>query len=310
MKKELMIIATIVLLFTISFSGCTEEKKETKPVEPKTNLVIIEGKGEYITIQEAIENASDGDTVFVYNGIYYENLAIAKSINLKGENKDTTIIIAKDNNLDIISITLTTIVLSGFTLMNASKGDGIDVRSSSQNSNITISNCKIINNSNGISITSSSNNVILNCTMSGNKQGIVFTSSNYNTITGCIISNNTGKGIDIWGSSNNTVNFCGISNNDYGMYIWNMSYVIHGETGTSPVYYTNSTNNTIYANNFIYNTKQAFDSSGCNNSWDNDGVGNYWDDYTGVDSDGDNIGDTPYLIDGGYNQDNYPLIYA
>jgi parallel beta-helix repeat protein len=284
MKKELFTMATIVLLFTISFSGCIEEK-ETTPVEPKTNLVVIEGKGNYTTIQEAIENASDGDTVFVYNGTYYENLAIAKSINLKGENKDTTIIIAKDNNVDIISIAQTTIVISGFTLMNASNG-------------------------NGISITGSSNNIILNCSVSGNKQGIVFTRSNYNTITDCIISNNTGKGINIWGSSNNTINLCEVSNNDYGMYIWNMSYVIHEETGTSPVYYTNSTNNTISGNNFINNAKQAFDSSGCNNSWDDDGDGNYWDDYTGVDSDGDNIGDTPYLIDGGNSQDNYPLIYA
>jgi len=54
---------------------------------------------------------------------------------------------------------------------------------------------------------------------------------------------------------------------------------------------------------------QAFDNSGSNNMWDSNGEGNYWDDYTGVDEDGDNIGDTPYLIDGGSNKDNYPLIY-
>jgi len=36
--------------------------------------------------------------------------------------------------------------------------------------------------------------------------------------------------------------------------------------------------------------------------------GNYWDDYTGVDSDGNGIGDTPYCVPGVENKDDYPLM--
>jgi hypothetical protein len=56
------------------------------------------------------------------------------------------------------------------------------------------------------------------------------------------------------------------------------------------------------------NSQNAYDAG--DNFWDDEypSGGNYWDDYTGIDDDGDGIGDTPYYIPIGDNQDNYPLM--
>jgi len=68
--------------------------------------------------------------------------------------------------------------------------------------------------------------------------------------------------------------------------------------------------NVFYHNNFIDNNVHAFDST-VSNSWYYDkeiSHGNYWDDYQGIDVDNDGIGDTAYLVAGGNNQDEFPLM--
>lgn len=42
--------------------------------EGKTLYVGGSGPGNYTTIQSAINESSNGDTVFVYSGIYYDNV--------------------------------------------------------------------------------------------------------------------------------------------------------------------------------------------------------------------------------------------
>ena len=96
-------------------------------------------------------------------------------------------------------------------------------------------------------------------------------------------------GIRVNDSSNCTGMEMTLSTNGYGVILDNTS-----------------TNNSWYHNNFMENTQHASDSG--TNSWDHLGVGNYWDDYTGDDNNENGIGDTPYDIAGGMNQDRYPLM--
>ena len=65
-------------------------------------------------------------------------------------------------------------------------------------------------------------------------------------------------------------------------------------------------NNNIYHNNFIENVIQA-SAENSDNQWDDGAEGNYWSDYTGLDVDGDGIGDSPYII-GPNVVDQFPLM--
>ena len=47
---------------------------------------------DFLTIQEAISNAVEGDIIFVETGIYYEHVVVNKTVSILGEDVDTTII--------------------------------------------------------------------------------------------------------------------------------------------------------------------------------------------------------------------------
>ncbi|MBU0498175.1 MAG: hypothetical protein KKC68_01200 [Candidatus Thermoplasmatota archaeon] len=74
------------------------------------------GPGNYSNISAAYENASDGDTIYVFPGIYTEkNLIINKSLTFIGHNMDTTIL--DDSNIYFIS---SSIQFLNFTLDHGS----------------------------------------------------------------------------------------------------------------------------------------------------------------------------------------------
>jgi len=162
------------------------------------------------------------------------------------------------------------------------------------NNNLISGNAVISNNGKGIRLWQSNSNNLIENTISNNSDGIEFSDSNNNIISDNTISNNGigsyGYGIDLEDSSNNNFMENIVSTNRFGIHISDFS-----------------SNNIVYHNSFINNTQNAFDSGG--NTWDNGypSGGNYWDDYTGNDSNGDGIGDSPYKIYEN-NEDRYPFM--
>jgi parallel beta-helix repeat protein len=130
----------------------------------------------YKYIQDGIDNASIGDTIFVFSGIYYGWVNVDKTISLIGEDKNTTII-NKGVMVDAYYINIT-----GFTIQNGYWGSGGFYMNSSY--------CKI------------SGNIITNC---GHGIALVEHTS-FNVIIDNIISDNCRSGIDNWfGFSNNNI---------------------------------------------------------------------------------------------------------
>jgi parallel beta-helix repeat protein len=269
----------------------------------------------YSTIQEAIDHADSGDTVFVSKGVYLENVVINnKSISLVGESADLTIVDGSETGSVVSIYTANNVSVRGFTIQRSGTSPPDSAIRIQDSSDVVISNNKITESNHGISMYSSSNNTIIsNMVFSNSFNGVYLYSSSDNQVSGNVISDNYYSGVYIQSSSGNLIsgNTISLSVTNYGVYFYFSSdNVVSGNTislngfGT---YLTFSGNNTIYHNDFSNNTNQASCDPASANIWSYGGEGNYWSDYKGQDTNQDGIGNIPYDI---YvnNKDYYPLM--
>ena len=236
-------------------------------------------------------------------------------------------------NLDASHLTVTCSSDVTITENNISGGDGIrltctsnsTVSANTVNSNVwygmyldkayrnEFTDNTISNNDAGIYVDQSSENEFTdNLVLSNRGNGVYLSYAECNELTGNTISNNDDSGVYLSYSESNVLsdnefysNWCGIQFYNSQNNTLRHNSILGGCYG---IYlYDLSSDNRLYHNNLLYNTyTNAYDCG--SNHWHNGTNGNYWDDYHGVDDDDNGIGDTPYNISGGSNQDHYPLI--
>jgi len=167
------------------------EKSTMSTLVGNTLYVGGSGEGNYTKIQDAIDNASDGDTVFVYDDSspYNEFVWVNKSINLIGEDKNTTVIYGwGTGSRVVVYITADNVSVTGFTILNCTGflDRGISIYKAA---NVIISGNIIKNNHlEGVFNPMSSNTTILGNTFINNGYSISL-DGNRGTVKGNIITN-------------------------------------------------------------------------------------------------------------------------
>lgn len=213
------------------------------------------------TIQDAINNASDGDTIFVFNGTYRENVVVNKSVSLLGENRGGTIIDGNNDTEPVVWIQADNVSISEFCLQNATGGgQGILVQDSFNVtivndivhsttfgiivqgcSNTTVSDNNLKDNyGHGLELDWSSNVDVVRNLISGNQdEGIYVYSCQNCSVEGNTVSGNHWSGILIQSGSNNVVSHNTVTSNGPVGGVW----LFDGTTGnvvTSNIILNNS----------------------------------------------------------------------
>ena len=262
---------------------------------------------DYEKIQWAVDNASDGDTIIVRDGIYYvfwKSITVSKQLTIKSENGSDNCIVNGSWWLDVFTLEADGIRIEGFTITGG--WDGIHILS---NNNTIINNIISSNNYHGIFLNDSNNNSISNNIISSNKYGIDLLFSDKNTIRenefinnglsvpysyGNIVEDNKVNGkplvyledesdkfIDNAGQiilvrcSNITVMNAGLTNTDVGIELLQCNNCLISNNNISSnyhdgIYLRHSNNNSISNNNILDN------GCGIHLSWrsNNNGISN------------------------------------
>jgi parallel beta-helix repeat protein len=273
----------IILLFVTTGIIPSSAKDIVKPSLPTSSgqwlYVGGNGPGNYTTIQDAINKAADGDTIFVFDDSspYKGVVLVSKSLTIQGENKNTTIIDSGGFNISVSNVTIT-----GFTIQNSETGVYI-IGCGPPTCYNTVDNNIFSNVSIGVNVYSDnwpydnpnstkygyniiSNNVIIYTEIGG----IGIANGHHNIVIGNDVSQDEkyhnpdsyggGVGIGVGGSFNN-ISYNNVNNNGVGILLEGTRNEVYRNTVKDNyqwgLFVANPSYGRVIQNNFINNQKDA-----------------------------------------------------
>ncbi|RLG29031.1 hypothetical protein DRO03_08280 [Methanosarcinales archaeon] len=244
-----------------------------------------DGGADFTKIQNAVSNASMGDTIYVAAGEYTENVDVNRQLTLIGEDVDMVTVTAASASDHVFEVTADYVNVSGFMVTGATdswkagiylgfyvdhynisdknasnNGLGIWLQRSNNNTlTDNTANSNVDDDGNGVGIyvyDYSSDNTLTGNNASNNDFGILLQRSNDNTLTSNTALNNNGyDGIAIVFSSSNTLaNNIVNSNNHTGIHLYSSSdNTLANNTanlnGNSGIHLFSSSNNNMLTGN-------------------------------------------------------------
>ncbi|HKZ94702.1 MAG TPA: NosD domain-containing protein [Candidatus Bathyarchaeia archaeon] len=218
-------------------------------------IVDDDGPADFSKIQEAINAANTGDAIFVYNGTYYENVVVNKTVSLIGENVGGAIIDGGGIGT-VVTVQTSNVSINGFTIRNSGaewQGSWWDsaILLNNSNNNILVKN-DVINNHCGMWLEGAANNTITRNYVSANSmRGIILV----NSVNNVIIENNvTGndEGISLLWSFNNSLRNNVMFGNRYNFGIFGeildhfiQDIDVSNTVNAKPIYYLINQNNLV-----------------------------------------------------------------
>jgi len=320
--KKLVFAGLVLCVFLFAFNA--------KPI--KANPADIWVPYNYPTIQAAINAANSGDIIHVVGGPYAP-IVVNKTVSLIGEGEAIIDGNGLTDNIAVVNVTANQVSIKNFKIRNAENGYGIYLNDMSF---CYLESNQIMNTYYGIFVDGrekgSSNIHIVDNNITNVACAVLLSNCSYSYI----LTNNVyvpmyGCGFKIVGLGESESRFNLISDNNIIGNQWTTGIHIDGPNNTIcnnwvsncstgiKLFSAASSNNTIYHNNFINNTEQAYVHNwALNDKWNFDCSigGNFWSNHITADKfsgkyqnqpGSDGICDTPYIIHGS-NIDEYPLM--
>jgi len=225
MKKTIITFIIIQLIGVLFAPNIIGIKNETNDIcypsinETYKSIIYVDDDGgaNYTKIQDAIDNATTGDTIIVYNGTYNENIIVNKKLDIIGSGDSN--INGKDEieGKPVVLIEVNGVTLSKFKIQGFF--DGIYL-SGVKDCQITYNH--IVNNERGIFLIESFDNVISNNLISQNtKRGIMLQRCAHDYILNNEFTSNQGISILIFDAANNEIEYNNFQDNKIDAFIIN-----------------------------------------------------------------------------------------
>ena len=181
----------------------------------RTIVVDIDGKGDYISIANALEQASPFDVIMLKEGIYKESFSVNKPVEIVGSGENTIIAITNKNGLVCTSSHL---VLKDLTLCSQSSGTQVLVNT--EKGHLIVSKCVLDCSKGNIVISGKNTKLIMEKSIVKNSScaGITLEKCSTGSIQTTEFYNND-CGISISDGGNPLIRDCTFFNNSIGINI-------------------------------------------------------------------------------------------